>query len=72
MAAAIVSTVAAGALAVTGATASAVDVPPPPAGPAGPAWPVAAPGCSSSEDAGAGAPADAGVEATTRPAADPG
>ena len=69
MAAAIVSTVAAGALAVTGATASAVDVPPPPAGPA---WPVAAPGCSTSEDAGAGAPADTGVEATTRPAADPG
>ena len=71
MAAAIVSTVAAGALAGTGATASAVDVPPPPAGPAGPAWPVAAPDCSSSEE-DAGAPADAGVEATTRPAADPG
>jgi hypothetical protein len=72
MAAAIVSTVAAGAIAVTGATARAGDVPPPPVGTAAPAAPVGAPGCSTSEDAGAGTPADAGVEATTRPAADPG
>ncbi len=75
IAAAIVSTVAAGAIAVTGATARADDVPPPPVGTAGPAVPVGAPGCSTSEDGaadGIGAPADAGVEATTRPAADAG
>ncbi|WP_328309176.1 hypothetical protein [Actinomycetospora sp. NBC_00405] len=75
MAAAIVSTVAAGAIAVTGATARAGDVPPPPVGTPGLAAPAGAPRCSTSEDAatdGNGAPADAGVEATTRPAADPG
>jgi hypothetical protein len=73
MSAAIVSTVAAGAIAVTGATAArAGDVPPPPVGTAGLAGPVGAPGCSTSENGGTGAPAIAGVEATTRPAADPG